>query len=147
MNGVINMNDGSVLKTKTNVEISSIQTRIKRKIYLFIKRIFDIIVSIIGLIVLSPLFLIVGILIRLEDGKAPILKQDRIGKDGKVFRLYKFRSMVKRADVVLEEMLKDPKIEEEYKKNMKLSNDPRITKVGKFIRKTSIDEYHNYLMY
>lgn len=140
MNGVINMNDGSVLKTKTNVEISSIQTRIKRKIYLFIKRIFDIIVSIIGLIVLSPLFLIVGILIRLEDGKAPILKQDRIGKDGKVFRLYKFRSMVKRADVVLEEMLKDPKIEEEYKKNMKLSNDPRITKVGKFIRKTSIDE-------
>lgn len=134
------MNDGSVLETETNVEVSSIQTRIKRKIYLVVKRIFDIILSILALILLSPLFLIIGILIRLEDGKAPILKQDRIGKDGKIFRLYKFRSMVKHADDVLEEMLKDPKTKEEYKKNRKLSNDPRITKVGKFIRKTSIDE-------
>jgi len=71
--------------------------------------------------------------------------QERIGKNGKSFKLYKFRSMVHNADEILEEMLKDPKINEEYKKNMKLPNDPRITKVGKLIRKTSIDELPQFI--
>ncbi len=134
------MDESRVLKAKTNVEIISISKRSNKGIYIFIKRLFDIIISIIGLIILSPLFIIIGLLIRLEDGRAPILKQDRIGRDGKIFKLYKFRSMVYKADDILKEMLKDPRIKEEYKKNMKLHNDPRITKIGKFIRKTSIDE-------
>ena len=134
------MNEVSILKTETNVEIGSIAKKIKRRIYLASKRIFDILASTIALILLSPIFIIVGLLIRLEDGYCPILKQERIGKNGKLFKLYKFRSMVKNADEILYEMLKDPEIEKEYKKNMKLENDPRITKIGKFIRKTSIDE-------
>ena len=68
------------------------------------------------------------------------MTQERIGKNGETFKLYKFRSMVKNADQILMEMLKDPELEKEYKKNMKLHNDPRITKIGKFLRKTSIDE-------
>ena len=134
------MNEVSVFETETNVEIGSVARRIKRKIYLITKRIFDIVASILALTILSPVFIIVGLLIRLEDGYSPILKQNRIGKNGKTFKLYKFRSMVKNADDILMEMLKDPKIEKEYKKNMKLENDPRITKIGNFIRKTSIDE-------
>lgn len=114
---------------------------ISRSIYLCFKRLFDIVVSLIGLIVLSPLFLFVIIAIRLESKGKAIFVQDRIGLDGKTFKFYKFRSMIQDADKVLFEMLEnDPKVREEYSINKKLVNDPRITKVGKFIRKTSIDE-------
>lgn len=110
-------------------------------LYLGAKRLFDIILSEIMIILFLPIFLIVGILIKL-DSKGPVfLKQTRIGKDGRPIKIYKFRSMVDHAEDVLEEMMKnDPKIYEEYTTNKKLKNDPRITRVGKFIRKTSIDE-------
>lgn len=113
---------------------------ISKYLYLGIKRIFDILVALIGLIISSPIFLIIAIAIKLEDGRKVLLVQNRIGKDGKEFRFYKFQSMVENADDILMEMLKDPKINKEYKKSMKLENDPRITKVGAFIRKTSLDE-------
>ena len=134
------MNEVEILNHKNHLEVSEIFKSIKKKIYFISKRMFDVFASLIALILLSPVFLIVGLLIRLDDGYSPILKQERIGKNGKLFKLYKFRSMIKNADEVLAEMLKDPKVKKEYKKNMKLENDPRITKVGKFIRKTSIDE-------
>ena len=114
---------------------------IKKIFYFTVKRLIDIVVSLIGLVVLSPLFIIIAILIKL-DSKGPILiNQKRIGKDGKLFRIYKFRSMVDNAEEILANlMLYSPTIREEYTINKKLTNDPRVTKIGRFIRKTSIDE-------
>lgn len=112
-----------------------------KALYLCLKRLFDIVVSLFSLIVLSPLLLVVVIAIKLEDKGRAILVQERIGLNGKLFKLYKFRSMIKDADKVLFEMLShDDKLALEYKVNKKLRNDPRITKVGKIIRKLSIDE-------
>ncbi|GAF12457.1 undecaprenyl-phosphate galactosephosphotransferase [Bacillus sp. JCM 19046] len=106
--------------------------------YLFMKRTLDITASLAGLLFLSPLFLVLAILIKIEDPKGPVFfKQVRVGKDGKEFNMYKFRSMVSNA----EELLKDLLNQNEVSGLMfKMKEDPRITKVGKFIRKTSIDE-------
>lgn len=108
--------------------------------YNIIKRFLDIIVASIGLVLASPLFLIIAIAIKLEDGREVFKVMKRIGKDGKEFDFYKFQSMVKNAEEILPELLKDPKLREEYEINKKFENDPRITKVGKFLRKTSLDE-------
>lgn len=107
-------------------------------IYLFLKRLIDIIGALFGIILLSPVFIIVSILIKLEDPKGGIVfAQKRNGKDAKVFKMYKFRSMVYNA----EELLKDLKDKNEMDGPVfKIKDDPRITKMGKFIRKTSIDE-------
>lgn len=134
------MNESDVLKVEQSIDIKLLLRKIKRKFYLATKRIFDIIASSIGLILLSPIFLIIVILIKKEDKGKALFVQERIGKDGKAFHLYKFRSMVHNADEVLEEMLKDPKIKKQYKKSMKFEHDPRVTKIGNFIRKTSLDE-------
>lgn len=115
--------------------------RTKFKIYYIFKRLFDILASSLMLILLSPVFLIVSIMIRKEDKGKAFFKQKRIGKNGKEINIYKFRSMIVNAEQVLEEMLaNDENIRNEYLTNKKLENDPRITKIGKFIRKTSIDE-------
>ncbi|WP_237420953.1 sugar transferase [Geobacillus stearothermophilus] len=109
-----------------------------KKGYLIAKRIMDICGALIGLICLSWLFLIVAILIKLEDPKGPVFfKQVRVGKDGKEFYMYKFRSMVANAEELLESLLH---LNETTGAMFKMKNDPRVTKVGKFIRKTSIDE-------
>lgn len=109
----------------------------KRKIYYFLKRIFDILLSTVGLIISSVIFLLVTIAIKREDNGPVIYKQRRIGKDGKEFNMYKFRSMCVDADEKLA-ALKDQN--EVAGAMFKIKDDPRITKVGKFIRKTSIDE-------
>lgn len=102
-----------------------------------IKRFFDICLSTAALVVLSPLLLAIAILIYLEDKGPVIYSQTRIGKDGRAFKLYKFRSMCVDAD----EKLKDlQKLNERDGPVFKIKNDPRVTKVGKFIRKTCIDE-------
>lgn len=109
-----------------------------KKGYLIAKRIMDICGALIGLICLSWLFLIVALLIKLEDPKGPVFfKQVRVGKDGKEFYMYKFRSMVANAEELLESLLH---LNETTGAMFKMKNDPRVTKVGKFIRKTSIDE-------
>lgn len=109
--------------------------------YLVFKRVFDFVSSLFALIVFSPIFLITLIAIKLENKGPAIFTQQRIGQNGRLFKLYKFRSMVMDADKILFEMLeKDEALAEEYRINKKLKNDPRITKVGNFIRKTSIDE-------
>lgn len=106
-------------------------------LYCITKRMIDIIFSIIGIICLSPIFIIVSILIKKESPGPIIFSQDRIGKDNCHFKMYKFRSMVQNAEE-LKEKLKE---ENEMSGPMfKMKNDPRVTKVGKFIRKTSIDE-------
>ncbi|KMY59231.1 multidrug MFS transporter [Geobacillus stearothermophilus] len=109
-----------------------------KKGYLIAKRIMDICGALIGLICLSWLFLIVAILIKLEDPKGPVFfKQVRVGKDGKEFYMYKFRSMVTNAEELLESLLH---LNETTGAMFKMKNDPRVTKIGRFIRKTSIDE-------
>ena len=106
-------------------------------LYEVIKRIIDIVASFIGIILLSPLILIVSILIKLESKGEVIFKQKRVGLNGKEFYMYKFRSMVINA----EELKKQLESQNEMSGPMfKIKDDPRITNVGKFIRKTSIDE-------
>lgn len=119
------------------IEISKILER-ESKLYLFIKRSIDIICSLAGIIVLSPVFLIVAILIKIEDPKGSIFFcQERNGQHPNTFKMYKFRSMVHNA----EELLKDLQHKNEQTgPAFKMADDPRITKVGKFIRKTSLDE-------
>ena len=130
---------GSHDMNETTVMSSSIS--ISKSVYLKFKRLFDIVVSSVALVILSPILLGVIIAIRVESKGKAVFTQERIGLNGKLFKLYKFRSMVENADEVLFEMLKnDKEIAEEYKVNKKLKDDPRITKVGKFIRKVSIDE-------
>ena len=109
----------------------------KRYIYRFFKRALDIVGSLIGLVVLSPVFAVTAIAIKTEDGGNPIFVQTRVGKNGKFFRMYKFRSMYPDADKDLK------KLQDKNEADglvFKIANDPRTTKVGAFIRKTSIDE-------
>ncbi len=105
--------------------------------YLFMKRCFDIVASCLGLIFLSPVFLISAVLIFFEDGGPVIYRQDRNGLNGKVFRMYKFRSMCKDAEKMHQQLLPQNELDGPA---FKMKDDPRLTKVGKFIRKTSIDE-------
>ena len=106
-------------------------------LYEVIKRIIDIVASFIGLILLSPLILIVSILIKLESKGEVIFKQKRVGLNGKEFYMYKFRSMVINAEELKEQLESQNEMSGPM---FKIKDDPRITKVGKFIRKTSIDE-------
>lgn len=106
--------------------------------YLISKRILDIFGAIIGLVVLSLLLVLVALLIKIEDPKGPIFfSQKRVGKNGKEFKMYKFRSMVTDAEEKLVELLEYNEIDGAM---FKMKDDPRVTRVGKFIRKTSIDE-------
>lgn len=107
-------------------------------LYLFLKRLMDIVGALCGLIFLSPIFLIVAILIKLEDPKGPtFFKQVRVGKNEKEFGMYKFRSMVTDAEERLRDLLEHNEVSGAM---FKMKDDPRVTKIGKFIRKTSIDE-------
>lgn len=119
---------------------------IRKTLYFIIKRLFDIICSLIGCILLLPIALIVKISYLLSgDTKTIFYKQKRIGKNGKFIYIYKFRSMVVNADEVLKELLKDPKYKKEWDENQKFENDPRITKMGKILRKTSLDEVPQFI--
>lgn len=119
---------------------------IERLIYYSIKRFFDIICALIGSIFLLPTAIIVKISYILTGDYNPILyRQKRIGKNGKPIYIYKFRSMVSNADEALEKLLQDPIYREEWDKNQKFENDPRITKIGHFIRKTSLDELPQFI--
>ena len=114
--------------------------------YYVIKRFIDIIGGGIGSLLTLPIILIVK-MIYLKDGdKNPIIfKQERIGKNGNKIIIYKFRTMIPNADAELEKILKkSKKSAQEYKKYKKLKEDPRITKIGKFLRSTSIDEFPQF---
>lgn len=115
---------------------------LKRKMYIIIKRIFDILFSLIGILFLIPIFVLLKMCYLLDkDFEKIIYKQKRIGYRGKYFNIYKFRTMVPNADFVLEELLNtSPNLKLEYMENRKLNNDPRVTKLGNILRKTSIDE-------
>ena len=105
-----------------------------------LKRTVDCIGSLVLIIIFSPVLVIIALLIR-RDGGSSIYKQERIGYGGKTFKCYKFRSMVMNSQQRLEEVLAtDPKAREEWENDFKLKNDPRITAIGNFLRKTSLDE-------
>lgn len=112
-----------------------------------LKRCMDICAGLCGILILIPLTIFVFVKNRKEGDKGPIFfTQNRIGKDGKEFKMYKYRTMVLGADKILEELMeKDPAIREEYIKNKKLMNDPRITSAGKFLREKSLDEFPQFI--
>ena len=118
-------------------QASSNKTEAKRK-YFVVKRVFDVILTSCALIVLSPVFLMIAIAIRLDSRGPVIYGHCRIGKNGIPFKMYKFRSMVINADQLIDSFT--PEQKKEYYENFKLEKDPRITKVGNFLRKTSLDE-------
>ena len=109
----------------------------EKPVYEFCKRIFDVVMCSFALIVLSPLFLVIAILIKLEDGGNIIYGSTRLTKDGREFQMYKFRSMRVDADKHLDELMDQNEMNGPV---FKIAKDPRITKIGHFIRKTSIDE-------
>ncbi len=128
------------LTLRRNESEGSLNVRIneKKRLYLFLKRFFDIVLSLFALIVLSPLLLVVALLISLWDGKGhPIFVQTRCGKNGRLFKLYKFRSMCMDAEAMKAKLQKYNEMDGPA---FKMKDDPRITGIGKFIRKTNIDE-------
>lgn len=110
----------------------------EKNTYILIKTVIDTILACMALIIVAPILLLVAILIKL-DSKGPIIyKQKRLGKDGKEFMIYKFRTMVSNAEEVMKNFT--PEQKEEFQKFFKLENDPRITRIGNILRKTSLDE-------
>ncbi|MDR2569107.1 MAG: sugar transferase [Oscillospiraceae bacterium] len=114
-----------------------------QRIYLPFKRLFDIVFSLIALVVFSPLFLVVAVAVKV-DSRGPVfyVQKARVGKDGKLFPMYKFRSMINKADEMKESLKHLNEMEGPV---FKLKNDPRLTKVGRFIRKYSIDEMPQFV--
>lgn len=109
----------------------------EHSIYIGIKRLADVVLSLIAIIILSPFFLLTALAIRLESKGKVIYAQKRTGKNGKEFMMYKFRSMYQDAEILRHELLDQNEMDDPV---FKIANDPRITKFGRFIRKTSIDE-------
>ncbi|MDY3257229.1 MAG: sugar transferase [Ruminococcus callidus] len=140
MNNTIRVSGASLSRDeyvvlKERIEKASDSNRL---VYWVVKRFFDIVLSFVAILVLSPVFLIVALAIYIDDPKgSPFFVQTRVGRHGKKFKFYKFRSMVSNAEELLDQL------KEKNEKDgpvFKMKDDPRITRIGKFIRKTSIDE-------
>jgi len=126
-----------------NIKISREQFDIRYKeadsiYYNFIKRLMDIILSLLAIVLLSPIFLIVGLIVRFDSKGKIVFGHERIGKNMKRIKVYKFRTMYENADEIFRNFSEEQK--REYYTNFKLDNDPRITRVGGFLRRTSLDE-------
>ena len=141
-----------LLYENSNIEdLEVIKQKNKRnsvnKIEAVLKRGIDILGGICGTLLLIPLTIIIWIANKLAKDNGPIFyTQTRIGKDGKLFKMYKYRSMVVGADEILKTYLEEnEEARKEYKKYKKLKNDPRITKIGTFLRKTSLDEFPQFI--
>ena len=106
--------------------------------YLFVKRLLDIVLSLAGIVILLPVYIVLTLLVMLDDGGNPFYSHARLGKDGERIHIYKFRSM--RQDAGNLEKLLTPEQLEQYHREFKVDNDPRITKIGEFMRRTSLDE-------
>lgn len=106
-------------------------------LYEFIKRLIDVLGSFTGLLILSPLFIVIALIIKFTSKGSVFFSQKRVGKNGKTFDMYKFRSMVVNAEELKEKLAAHNEMSGPM---FKMKDDPRVTKIGKFIRKTSIDE-------
>ena len=131
------MRDEQVLYDRPMKAAAVQATKIERRPYDIAKRFFDIVLSLCGLVILSPLFLITAVAIRLDSKGPAFYSQKRIGKNGKPFKMYKFRSMCVDAEQQLERLAA---LNERDGPTFKITHDPRVTRVGRFIRKTCIDE-------
>lgn len=127
----------TVQECSTALEEKNYQKPAPKPVYEVCKRIFDLVMSVFALFVLSPVFLITAVAIKCEDGGKVFFGQTRLTKDGKEFTMYKFRSMCPDAEAKLASLMDKNEMKGPA---FKIEDDPRITKVGKFIRKTSIDE-------
>ena len=123
------------------------KTKENKCIYFFIKRLFDIICGLVGIILLVPLIIIIKLIYIITGDKGSIFyRQKRLGKNGKIIRIFKFRTMVINAEEILQDWLKNnPDKREEYLRDRKIENDPRITKIGNFLRKASLDEFPQFI--
>lgn len=142
------MKGGGIMNNERNVDTETASDAIApsfehvrlngKPLYLFLKRLFDVILSAVALVVSFPFMLILSLIIIIDSpGASPIYRQKRIGKNGKAFWFYKFRTMVADADTMLEPLLEKNEMEGPV---FKIKDDPRITRVGRFLRRTSIDE-------
>ena len=133
-----------IINTVHSTNINLLETKVldylsekRKRGYLLLKRFFDVFLSVLGVIVLSPLLLIVTAVIKLDSPGKAIYIQERVGKDGKKFKMYKFRSMCVDAEKKQDELQALNEVDGPV---FKIAKDPRVTRVGKFIRKCSIDE-------
>ena len=128
-------------------DVSIYKSKIKRKFERIVKRFIDILGGIFGSLALIPLTLIIFLANFVSGDRGPIFySQERIGKNGKKFKMYKYRSMVIGADEKLKRYLEEnEEARKEYTKYKKMKDDPRVTKIGKFIRKTSLDEFPQFI--
>lgn len=154
----MNLNDSQVIgadkivissvavDTKESLEVTKEYNQ-KINLYVIMKRVVDIIGGLVGVILLIPLTICIGIANKIAKDNGPIFySQERIGKNGKRFKIYKYRSMIVDADKKLEKYLaENEEARAEWEENKKLREDPRITKVGNFIRKTSLDEFPQFI--
>lgn len=137
------MNTNSVMLSDS----IKVDTAVSKAIYFKVKRGFDILFGFFGVLFMIPLaFIIKAVSIVNRDYHSIFYKQKRVGKDGRLFYIYKFRTMVPNAEQILNNwLINNEEIREEYYKNRKLVKDPRITKMGKFLRATSLDEFPQFL--
>ncbi len=117
--------------------ISTAITHNPSLLYYALKRLIDIILAVVGVVVLIPVFLVIAICIKLDDGGDILYFREMIGLRGRNFTILKFRTMIRNADAYLEQ---HPELKLEYEKNMKLDDDPRVTRLGRFLRRTYLDE-------
>lgn len=136
-------NKSLVKVSKTFRAMQIVKFNMQKVTYSAIKRTIDICAGLVGTVLLLPVMFVVKLAyIKNGDYASILFKQERIGKNGKPIQIYKIRSMVNNAEEILDKLMEEnPEIREEYSKNKKLEHDPRITRVGAFIRKTSLDEF------
>lgn len=136
------MNTNESSATQTLPETLHFAEKVRR---LPLKRSFDILFSLCVLAFLSPLLVVIAVAVRLSSKGSIVYAHERIGRGGKPFHCYKFRTMYKDADIRLKDLLaSNPDLKQEWDENHKLKDDPRITPIGKFLRKTSLDEFPQF---
>lgn len=129
---------GAVARRRNLEVIRADQKALVRPFYLVLKRAFDIVMSVCGLVMLSPVFLVLAALVYLSDPGPVFYKHERLGKGGRKIGIWKFRSMYINSEELFERLPEEQK--EEFYRDFKLENDPRITRIGNFLRKSSLDE-------
>jgi len=141
LKGIALLNTDLLHLFREEIFLMNIKNNLKSLTNRSVKMLFDMTLSIVSLPLLIPMIGVIGAVIRLETKGPAIYEHERIGRNGKPFRCYKFRTMHKDAEERLKEMLgRNEEIRNEWENNWKLKNDPRITRVGRFLRKTSLDE-------
>ena len=147
LNDVVAIETGMIPVNNKTKKLKVLWQKTRKVLYFSVKRLFDIVCSLFGILMLIPVAIVTKICyIATGDKETIFYKQKKIGKNGKEFDFYKFRSMIPNADKALEKILEEDKeLANEYKINKKLENDPRITRTGKILRKTSLDELPQFI--